>query len=186
MFLYPQEILMQPLTFVILFVLFFPSILMGQVTQGGPPDDQLRETNVVNWGIDNASIILVMDLKAEKLVPHLEKALNKCILAKKRSVKVKDISEYYQIFLSENYFESFRKIEKEVSGDKKAASTLIESSCYEKDDHKRKCMQDQVDQVLLKDFLESSVVGRYLELKLKLNTKDSLTLLKAIQELEKK
>jgi hypothetical protein len=42
----------------------------------------------VKWKVDNASILKVMDIKAEKLIPSLENAMNKCIEKRNHAVKL--------------------------------------------------------------------------------------------------
>jgi hypothetical protein len=168
-----------------LLISILPIELFAQVTQGGPPDDDLRQSTTVNWKVDDASIISLMDIKAKKLMPSLEKALKRCLLNKKKKVQIKDISEFYQVYLLETFFETFRKIEKELDTQKSGGQTN-EQPCSQEDGLKKKCMQELVNQEALKDFLNTSVAGRYLELKLSLSSKEALALLKAFQELEKK
>ena len=119
----------------------------------------------------------LMDIKFKKLMPSLEVALNTCLNKKSKGLEIKDISDFYQIFLTEKFFDSLRQVEKEL---------MRESSCSQEDNIKKRCMQDQVDQEILKDFLNTSVASRYLELKLSLNIKDSKVLLRVMQDLEKK
>jgi hypothetical protein len=168
-----------------LLISILPNELFAQVTQGGPPDDDLRQSTTVNWKVDDASIISLMDIKAKKLMPSLEKALKICLLNKKKKVQIKDISEFYQVYLLETFFETFRKIENELETQKSGGQTN-EQPCSQEDGLKKKCMQELVNQAALKDFLNTSVAARYLELKLSLSSKEALALLKAIQELEKK
>jgi hypothetical protein len=168
-----------------LLISILPNELFAQVTQGGPPDDDLRQSTTVNWKVDDASIISLMDIKANKLMPSLEKSLKRCLLNKKNKVQINDITEFYQIYLIETFFETFRKIENELDTQKSYGQTN-EHPCSQQEDGLKKCMQELVNQEALKDFLNTSVVARYLELKLKLSSKEALAILKAIQELEKK
>ena len=168
---------MRSLLLTTLFFNLFSLPLSAQVTQGGPPDDQIITDTTVNWKVDDASIITLMDIKSKKLMPSLEVALNTCLNKKSKGLEIKDISGFYQIFLTETFFDSLRQVEKEL---------MRESSCSQEDNIKKRCMQDQVDQEILKDFLNTSVSTRYLELKLSLNIKDAKVLFRVMQDLEKK
>jgi hypothetical protein len=177
---------MRSLLLTTLFFNLFSLPLSAQVTQGGPPDDQIITDTTVNWKVDDASIITLMDIKSKKLMPSLEVALNACLNKKKKAFKVKDISGFYQIFLTETFFDSLRQIEKELEMETKGDKPLRESACSQEDDIKKRCMQERVDQELLKDFLNTSVTSRYFELKLGLNIKDAKHLLRVMKDLEKK
>lgn len=177
---------MKTLILLILLLNLLPVELSAQVTQGGPPGDDIRNSTTVNWTVDDASIIALMDIKTKKLMPSMELAINTCLVNNKVPRQVKDISEFYQVFLTETFFESFKKVEKELHSHKKDKRMAGDETCSLEHDGTKKCMQGKVDQELLKDFLDTSVAIRYLELKLKLNNAEASSLFKVLKDLERK
>jgi hypothetical protein len=175
-------------TFILLILLLslLPVELSAQVTQGGPPADDLRNSTTVNWTVDDASIIALMDIKTKKLMPSMELAINNCLMTNKTPRQIKDLAEFYQIFLTESFFKSLQKLEKELHSHKKNKLLSRDEACSQEDGVTRKCMQEKVDQQTLKDYLDTSVAIRYLELKLKLNTQEATSLFKVMQDLERK
>lgn len=159
-----------------LVLLMLPLSAFAQLTQGGPPDDQLITDTTVNWKVDDASILRVMDLKAKKMIPSLEKAVSKCIETKNEAVKLKDISDFYQIILKDSLYETLKKISRPLS----------EDSCTKETFTKMNCLKNEVAQDPLKDFVNTSVAARYLELKMKLSPEDAGSLIKITQDFVKK
>lgn len=167
--------------------LFLSLEVVAQVTQGGPPGDDLHSDTEVNWTVNDNDILLVMDVKAQKIVPSLEKAWNKCMVSSSiKKVTFLDISEFYQLLTRDVILESLKQMNSGLDQTKKVKSYCPEDECNYIPTSKMNCMKNEVAQNELKDFTTSPYAIKYLELKLKVSNDNAKFLHKLTQDLEKK
>ncbi len=165
---------------------------VAQITQGGPPDDQLRKSDVVNWEVDDKIIVETLEPKVKKLLPSLTLGLKHCVLKKKKEVQLKDLSDFYRIYLGHSFVDLIQKknnletcIEEDLH-QSNCSSAKMEKECQKEDLSKLKCLKKKVDQKYLKDILGTSAFKKYLMINLKVNAEEAEYLQKKLEQFELK
>jgi hypothetical protein len=162
----------------------------AQITQGGPPDDELRKTDTVNWKVDDESILKIINPKIKKLLPSLEKGLKHCVLSKKQEVKIQDLSDFFKVYLGQSFIELIQKknhLEACIQEDLNQATCSkpkSENDCLKEEQAHTKCMKKKIDQKYLKEVLGTSALKRFIEVQLKVSSKEAEALVKKLEELE--
>jgi hypothetical protein len=171
----------------LVFLLILSLRICAQTTQGGPPNDDLRNSDIVNWQVDDKSILHTFQPKIKTLLPSLTSGLRHCVLRKKKNLQINNLSDFYKIYLGYNFIHILQNEENlkfclNSENTKNNCQKPNDQKCKFEDIKRINCMKKRVDQEILDEIIASSSLKRFIMLELKVTNNEAEYLSKILEQ----